>query len=57
MLTEDKVIGIYCLMDDLLKCIHHSEDSSRRLHRLEGLFFAMFQQVGYYLKDVSCERD
>ena len=103
MLTEDKVIGIYCLIDDMLKCIHHSEDSrrrisdsevlftaiisalyfgghqthtlgyvrqtklvphmldksrfSRRLHRLEGLLFAMFHQLGHYLKDVSCERD
>ena len=30
---------------------------SRRLHRLEGLLFAMFHQLGHYLKDVSCERD
>ncbi len=103
MLTEDKVIGIYCLIDDMLKSIHHPEDSrrrisdsevlftaiisalyfgghqvnalgyvkqtglvpymldksrfSRRLHQLEGLLFAMFHQVGHYLKEVSCERD
>ncbi len=31
MLSSDKIIGIYCLVDDLLKGIGHSEDSRRRV--------------------------
>ena len=31
MLTEDKVTGIYFLIDDMLKYIRHSEDSHRRI--------------------------
>jgi hypothetical protein len=27
MLTEDKIIGIYCIIDDILKAIGHQEDS------------------------------
>jgi hypothetical protein len=31
MLCEDKIIAIYCLVDDLLKGIGHSEDSRRKI--------------------------
>jgi len=31
MLSEDKIIGIYCLVDDLLKGIGHKEDSRRKV--------------------------
>ncbi len=31
MLSSDKIIGIYCLVDDLLKGIGHFEDSRRRV--------------------------
>lgn len=31
MLTETKVIGIYCIVDDILKSIGHSEDVRRRV--------------------------
>ena len=31
MLCNDKIIGIYCLADDLLKGIGHKEDSRRKV--------------------------
>lgn len=31
MLCNDKIIGIYCLVDDLLKGVGHQEDSRRRV--------------------------
>ena len=31
MLTEDKIIGIFCLVDDLLKGIGHREDCRRKV--------------------------
>lgn len=31
MLTEDKIIGIYCIVDDILKGIGHQEDSRRKI--------------------------
>ena len=31
MLCNDKIIGIYCLVDDLLKGIGHKEDSRRKV--------------------------
>lgn len=31
MLKEDKIISIFCLVDDLLKAIGHQEDRRRRL--------------------------
>ena len=31
MLTGDKIIGIYCIVDDILKGIGHKEDSRRRV--------------------------
>jgi len=41
MLTEDKIIGIYCLIDDLLKGINHQEDIRRRVSDSEVLFTAV----------------
>lgn len=31
MLSDDKVISIYCLIDDMLKGIHHPEDTRRKV--------------------------
>src|SRR5690349_16484258 len=31
MLTPDKIIGIYCIVDDILKGIRHQEDSRRKV--------------------------
>ncbi len=30
-LSRDKITGIYCIVDDLLKSIEHSEDKRRRI--------------------------
>lgn len=35
MLNEDKIIGIFCLVDDLLKGIGHQEDSRRKMNDSE----------------------
>jgi len=45
MLTGDKFIGIYCLIDDMLKSIHHSEDSRRRISDSEVLFTAIISAL------------
>jgi hypothetical protein len=31
MLIEDKIIAMYCIVDDLLKGIGHQEDSRRKV--------------------------
>lgn len=35
MLREDKIIALYCIVDDLLKAVHHSEDSRRKISDAE----------------------
>ena len=41
MLTQDKVISIYCLVDDLLKKIHHPEDIRRKVSDSEVIATAL----------------
>lgn len=41
MLTEDKIIGIYCIVDDILKGIGHLEDSRRRVSDSEVITTAI----------------
>jgi hypothetical protein len=41
MLCEDKIIGIFCLVDDLLKGIGHQEDSRRKLSDSEVITTAI----------------
>lgn len=41
MLTEDKIIGIYCIVDDILKGIGHKEDSRRRVSDSEVITTAI----------------
>ncbi|MGN6435744.1 MAG: IS982 family transposase [Agriterribacter sp.] len=41
MLTEDKIIGIYCIIDDILKGIGHLEDSRRRVSDSEVITTAV----------------
>jgi hypothetical protein len=41
MLTEDKIIGIYCIVDDILKGIGHYEDSRRRVSDSEVITTAI----------------
>ena len=48
MLSKDKVIAIYCMIDDILKGIHHPEDNRRRVSDSElittAIVSAMFFQ-------------
>jgi hypothetical protein len=41
MLCTDKIIGIFCLVDDLLKGIHHREDSRRKVSDSEVITTAI----------------
>ena len=41
MLSEDKIIGIFCLVDDLLKGIGHQEDSRRKISDSEVITTAI----------------
>lgn len=41
MLTEDKIIGIFCFIDDMLKTINHYEDSRRRVSDSEVISTAV----------------
>lgn len=41
MLTEDKIIGIYCIVDDILKGIGHMEDSRRKISDSEVITTAV----------------
>jgi hypothetical protein len=41
MLTEDKIIGIYCIVDDILKGIGHKEDSRRKISDSEVITTAI----------------
>ena len=41
MLSEDKIIAIYCFVDDLLKGIDHIEDSRRRVSDREVITTAI----------------
>jgi len=38
MLSEDKIISIFCFVDDLLKGIAHYEESRRRVGDSKNLF-------------------
>lgn len=41
MLSENKIIGVFCLVDDLLKGIGHSEDSRRKVSDSEVITTAI----------------
>jgi hypothetical protein len=41
MLTEDKIIGIYCIVDDILKGIGYKEDSRRKVSDSEVITTAV----------------
>src|SRR5215207_3191589 len=41
MLSENKIISIFCLVDDLLKAIGHQDDSRRRVSDSEVITTAM----------------
>jgi hypothetical protein len=41
MLTEDKIIGIFCLVDDLLIAVGHQEDRRRKVSDSEVITTAI----------------
>ena len=41
MLNEDKIIRIYCIVDDILKSIRHVEDGRRKVTDSEITTMAM----------------
>lgn len=47
MLTNDRIIAISCIVDDISKEIGHREDSRRRV---SGMLFTIFYQIGDCLK-------
>lgn len=101
MLCKDKITGIFCLIDDILKGINHKEDVrrqvsdseiiltsiisatsfygnhnsaikfvkqygfipnmldksrfNRRLHKIGGLLYELFEIISNYFKDICCE--
>jgi hypothetical protein len=53
MLSEDKVIGIYCIVDDILKRIGHKDDSRRKVNDRERITAAIVSALyfGGHLDD------
>ena len=53
MLSENKIIGIFCLVDDLLKGIRHKEDSRRRISDSEVITTALVSALyfGGHIED------
>ena len=45
MLLESKIIGIYCLIDDMLKSVHHYEDSRRKISDSEVILTAVISAL------------
>ena len=45
MLTEDKIISIYCIVDDILKGIGHNEDVRRRISDSEIITTALISAL------------
>ena len=47
MLSEDKIIALYCIVDDILKAMHHQEDKRVRVSDSEVITTA-FVAVLYF---------
>jgi hypothetical protein len=45
MLTEDKIIRIYCIVDDILKEIGHTEDGRRKVSDSEIITTALVSSL------------
>ena len=48
MLSKDKIISIFCLIDDLLKGIEHSEDVRRQVSDSEIILTAIVSSTSFY---------
>ncbi len=48
MLTRDKIISIFCLIDDILKGIGHQEDTRRQVSDSEIILTAIVSSTSFY---------
>lgn len=48
MLSKDKIISIFCLIDDILKGIDHKEDTRRRISDSEVILTAVVSSTSFY---------
>lgn len=53
MLCQDKIIGIFCLIDDIMQGIGHKEDIRRRVSDSEILVTALVSSTSFYGNHVS----
>jgi len=45
MLTKDKIIGIFCFIDDLLQSVNHQEDIRRKVSDSEIITTAIVSSL------------
>ena len=48
MLSKDKIISIFCLIDDILQGINHKEDIRRRISDSEIILTAIVSSTSFY---------
>ena len=48
MLSKDKIISIFCLIDDILQGIEHKDDISRRISDGEIILTAILSSTSFY---------
>ncbi|OXA83104.1 transposase, partial [Flavobacterium columnare] len=48
MLCKDKIISIFCLIDDILKGIEHPEDIRRQVSDSEIILTAIVSSTSFY---------
>jgi len=48
MLTRDKIISIFCSIDDMLKGIDHKEDIMRQVSDSEMILIALVSSTSFY---------
>lgn len=48
MLCKDKIISIFCLIDNILKGIGHQEDKRRKVSDSEIILTAVVASTGFY---------
>ena len=53
MLSKDKIISIFCLIDDILKGIDHEEDIRRRVSDSEIILTALVSSTSFYGNNYS----
>ena len=53
MLCKDKITSIFCIIDDVLKEIKHSEDIRRKIFDSEIITIAFIAATGFYANHCS----